>query len=135
MPFLQPDTEGREGPVPGSIDYRLARRQLLRALRGGDVSRGDVCDAQRELLRVAANHSRRATVPCPVCGESTLRLVRFVFAPRLPAGGRVVEDRKHLEKLAQRYGGRPNVRTYTVEVCLSCRWNHLIDVVPLGAAS
>lgn len=60
-----------------------------------------------------------------------MRLVRFVFAPRLPAGGRVVENSEHLKKLAQRYGGRPNVRTYTVEVCLSCRWNHLIEVVPL----
>lgn len=135
MPFLQPDTEGREGPVPGSIDYRLARRQLLRRLRAGDVARGDVCDAQRELLRVAANHSRRATAPCPVCGDTTLRLVRYVFAPRLPAGGRVVEDRAQLAKLAQRYGGRPNARTYTVEVCLECRWNHLIEVVPLAAAS
>lgn len=135
VPFLQSDTEGREGPVPGSVDYRLARRQVLRALREGGVSRGDVCDAQHELLRVAANHSRRATAPCPVCGESTLRLVRYVFAPRLPAGGRVVEDHEHLRRLAERYGGRPNVRTYTVEVCLTCRWNHLIDVVPLGKAS
>ena len=132
VPFRQPDTEGREGRVPGSVDYRLARRALLRRVRSGEVSRNDVCDAQRELLRVGANHSRRATAPCPLCGESTLRLVRFVFAPRLPAGGRVVENQADLRRLTDRYGGRPNARTYTVEVCLSCRWNHLIEVVPLG---
>jgi len=61
--------------------------------------------------------------------------VRFVFAPRLPAGGKVVEGREQFEKLAERYGGKPNARTYTVEVCRSCRWNHLIEVVPLAKVS
>ncbi|MFV0315531.1 MAG: DUF5318 family protein [Microthrixaceae bacterium] len=131
MPFLQPDTEGRQGRVPGSIDYRLARRQLLRRVRSGETPRNDVCDAQRELLRVGANHSRKATAPCPVCAEATLRIVRFAFAPRLPAGGRVVEDQADLRKLASRYGGKPGARVYSVEVCLSCRWNHLLEVVPL----
>lgn len=131
VPFLQPDAPGREGSQPGSIDYRLARRQLLRRLRAGEVSRGDVCDAQRELIRVANNHSRKATVPCPVCGEQALRLVSYVFAPRLPAGGRVVENRADLKRLAARYGGKPNARTYTVEVCIECGWNHLLDIVPL----
>lgn len=101
-------------------------------MRSGEVSRGDVCDAQRELIRVAHNHSRRATAPCPVCAESSLRLVSYVFAPRLPAGGRVVEGRADHERLARRYGGKPNARTYTVEVCIECRWNHLLEVVPLG---
>lgn len=132
MPFLQPDTPGRQGARPGSIDYRLARRQLLRRVRSGEVALRDVCDAHRELLRVAVNHSRKATVPCPVCGESKLRLVSYVFAPRLPAGGRVVENSADHDRLARRYGGRPNARTYTVEVCTACRWNHLIEVVPLG---
>lgn len=84
---------------------------------------------------MAVNHSRGATAPCPVCGEPKLRLVRYVFGPRLPSGGRVVEDRVHLSKLAERYGRGPNARTYTIEVCLDCRWNHLIEVVPLDAAS
>jgi hypothetical protein len=132
VPYLQPDTEGREGSVPGSIDYRLARRALLRRVRAGEVARNEVCDAQPELMRVGTNCSRRATAPCPVCGESSLRLVQYAFAPRLPAGGRIVEDRAALRKLAERYGGRPQARTYTVEVCLECRWNHLIEVVPLG---
>ncbi|MEZ5237703.1 MAG: DUF5318 family protein [Microthrixaceae bacterium] len=86
VPFLQPDAPGREGAAPGSIDYRLARRQLLRRVRSGEVSRGDVCDAQRELIRVAHNHSRRATAPCPVCAESSLRLVSYVFAACPPVG-------------------------------------------------
>jgi len=132
VPFLQPETEGREGAVPGSVDYRLARRQLLRRVRSGEVRRNDVCDAHPELLRVGANCSRKATVPCPVCGESTLRIVQYAFGPRLPSGGRIVEGRAALRKLAERYG-RPGARTYTVEVCLDCRWNHLVEVMPLEA--
>lgn len=133
MPFLQPESPGREGSVPGSVDYRLARRRLLHRYRAGELTRGDICDAQRELLRVGTNCSRRATAPCPVCGESTLRIVQFAFGPRLPAGGRVVDGRSDRMKLAERYGKREGVRTYTVEVCLECRWNHLLDVVPLRA--
>lgn len=132
MPFLRPDSSGREGPLPGSVDYRLARRQLLRRLRAGEVSRLDVCDAQPELLRVGAHHSRKATAPCPVCAEPSLRLVQFAFGPRLPAGGRVVEGRAGLRKLVERYARSPGARTYTVEVCLDCRWNHLIEVIPLA---
>jgi len=134
VPFLQPEAPGREGSTPGSVDYRFARRQLLARYRAGELSREDVCDAQGELLRVGANCSRKATAPCPVCGESTLRLVQFVFGPRLPSGGRVADGRAELRKLAERYGRNSSARTYTVEVCLTCRWNHLLEVVPLAAA-
>ena len=116
------------------MDYRFARRRLLHRYRSGELTREDVCDAQGELLRIGTNCSRKATAPCPVCGESTLRIVQFAFGPRLPAGGRVVEGRAGLRKLAERYGHQESARTYTVEVCLSCRWNHLLQVAPLGAS-
>jgi len=112
------------------VDHRFARRQLLHRYRAGELSRDEVCDAQAELLRVALNCSQRSTVPCPVCAESTLRVVRFVFGTRLPAGGRAVATRAELQKLAEGPGER---RCYTVEVCTSCRWNHLLQVAPLGA--
>ena len=118
-------------PSPGSIDYRFARRQLLRRFRAGELARNDVCDAQSELLRIGTNCSRRRRCrarcardrPCGWCGSCSARGCRPVAA--------VVEDRAELAKLAERYGGRPPARTYTVEVCLECRWNHLIEVVPL----
>ena len=128
VPFLQPESAGRPGSTPGSIDYRFARRQLLRRYRSGELSVEDVCDAQRELMRVALNCSSGSTVPCPVCGETTLRLVRFVFGPKLPPGGRPVAGRAEMLKLATPRGDR---RCYTVEVCTSCRWNHLLQVTPL----
>ena len=129
MPFLQPETPGRPGPTPGSVDYRFARRQLLHRFRAGELDRTDVCDAQSELLRVGHNCSQRATAPCPVCGESQLRLVRYVLGPRLPAGGKVVAGRAELRKVTE---GRVGARCYTVEVCLACRWNHLLRVDPVG---
>ncbi len=129
MPFLQPESAGRPGDAPGSVDYRFARRQLLHRYRAGELDRSDVCDAQRELLRIAEHCSQGSTVACPVCAESTLRVVRFVFGPRLPPGGRVVATRAELRRLGEERSGR---RCFTVEVCTSCRWNHLLQVAPLG---
>ena len=37
----------------GGIDYRLAREATLAAFRDGDLSREQLCDAQRELVRNA----------------------------------------------------------------------------------
>jgi len=132
VPFTQPDASGRPGRAPGSVDYRFARRQVLARVRAGSIPRGDVCDAQRELLRVAEHCSQRATAPCPVCAESRLRIVRYVFGPRLPAGGRVVTSRAELRKLA---ANRTGLRCYVVEVCLGCRWNLCIEVAPVESRS
>ena len=132
MPFLQPEGHGRPGSTPGAIDYRFARRQLLHRYRSGELSREDVCDAQRELLRIAHNCSSGSTVACPVCSASELRIVRFVFGPRLPPGGRPVATRAELRKLTTPRGDR---RCYTVEVCTACRWNHLLQVSPLTPAT
>jgi hypothetical protein len=129
VPFLQPESSGRPGKVPGSVDYRFARRQLLFRYRAGELARVDVCDAHSELMRIALHCSQRSTVSCPICDQSTLRIVKFVFGPKLPAGGRVVKTRAELKKLALE---RPNRRCYSVEVCTSCRWNHLLEVSPIS---
>ena len=91
-----------------------------------------MCDAQVELMRIAINCSQGSTAPCPVCAEKTLRVVRFVFGPKLPPGGRPVSTRAELRKLATARGDR---RCYTVEVCTSCRWNHLLQVAPLTSTA
>lgn len=114
------------------MDYRFARRKLLQQYRAGAVARVDICDAQAELMRIAINCSQRSTVSCPVCAEPTLRILRFVFGPRLPPGGRPVNTRAELRKLAAAHAGR---RCYSVEVCTSCRWNHLLQIEPLGESA
>jgi hypothetical protein len=122
--FLANGVVGRPGSTPGSVDYRLARRRALRGLRSGDADVADLCDAQGELLRVAASCSEPSRERCPVCAEDALRIVRFVFGPRLPKGGRCVTSRAELRRLADRAGEH---RCYVVEVCTDCRWNHLLS--------
>jgi len=130
MEFLQPRAKGRPGTSPGSVDYRLARKRVLRGLRSGDADPADFCDAQRELLRVALACSEHSDEPCPVCKEPDLRIVRFVFGPRLPKGGLCVTSKGELRRLADRSGEH---RCFVVEVCPSCRWNHLLSTYLLGA--
>lgn len=130
MEFLLSADGGRPGATPGSVDYRLARRRMLRGFRAGDVDRTEICDAQAELVRVALSCSEPAGQPCPVCDADVLAHVRFVFGPRLPKGGRCVTSRAELARLAQRAGEH---RCYLVEVCPSCRWNHLLSTHLLGA--
>lgn len=121
--FLQPVEGGRPGAMPGTIDYRLDRRRVLRALRDGRVDRSELCDAQAELIRVAKEFSTAAPTPCPVCELRELRHVRYVFGPRLPAGGRCINSAKELDRLASKAG---QFRCYLIEVCVDCRWNHLL---------
>ena len=122
--FPDASGRGRPGGAPGMIDYRLDRRRTLRAFRSGELDRQEICDAQIELMRVGRDYSKAATTPCPVCEERTLRHVRFVFGPRLPPAGRCVTSAKELERLAQKAA---DYRCYLVEVCIGCRWNHLLS--------
>ena len=98
-------------------------------MRAGEVDREEVCDAQIELMRVGRDYSRAASKPCPICGERTLKNVRFVFGPRLPSQGRCVTSAKEMQQLAERAGEH---RCYLVEVCIGCRWNHLLSSYLLG---
>lgn len=121
---MVPDQPGKPGPSPGSVDYRLNRRRAVRALRDGSLSREEACDAQLELMRVAQNFSKAARGPCPACAKRELRHVRYVFGPRLPKGGRCVQSDAEIERIAAKAG---EFRCFLIEVCRSCRWNHLLS--------
>lgn len=129
MQFVDSGGQPGEPVAPGVVDYQLARRRVLRRFRAGELQRNDVCDAQRELMRVAHECSETVRRRCPICDVPGLRIVRFVFGPRLPPGGRCVVPGQELTKLAQRSGEH---RCYVVEVCVSCRWNHLQRVAVLS---
>ena len=117
------------GRLPGQVDYRLVRWHTVEEFRKGRLSRRDVCDAHPELLR-AARHTGQATQrECPICAESDVVLVSFVFGPRLPAHGRCVTSKSEMTKL----GRRPEeLACYVVEVCAGCSWNHLVRSFALG---
>jgi hypothetical protein len=113
----------------GIVDHRLARRMLINQVRSGRLGQEYVCDAHPELIRAARNVGTVTSTCCPICEQSDLRIVTYVFGHRLPAHGRCVSTAKELRKL----GARPDELTaYVVEACVECRWHHLLRVLPVG---
>lgn len=108
---------------PGEIDYRLERQRILAAFRSGARSSLQVCDAQDELVRNASHCGTPAVEPCPVCASPTLVHVTYVFGPRLPSSGRCMTSLAEMQRLARR---KAPYSAYVVEVCVDCRWNHLV---------
>lgn len=115
----------------GGIDYRLAREATLSAFRDGDLSREQVCDAQKELVRNAEFCGTPAGRDCPICETATLVEVTYVFGPRLPKHGRCVTSDKEMARLAAR---KSSSQGYVVEVCPVCRWNHLTETRSIGGS-
>ena len=106
------------------VDYSLARRSLLLAVRRGLIGTTDVCDAHPELLRAARNIGLDDPRPCPVCSHETLKNVRYVYGEELKGNnGRVVYPNEWLGELAAQHD---QFTCYVVEVCIDCSWNHLV---------
>lgn len=132
MEQLWAQLPGRTTPS-GEVDYRISRQSTLRSLAAGEIERSEVCDAQRELMRVALGCSEPADEVCPVCASPDgLRLVRYVFGPRLGPGGRAVASIKELKAIGRRKG---EFRCYVIEVCSACAWNHLLRTFVVPSAN
>jgi hypothetical protein len=111
------------------VDHRLSRRHLINEFRRGRLRQDQVCDAHPELIRAARNIGAAASIACPICDEQHLKLVTYVFGPKLPSHGRCVSTAKELQAL----NARPDELTaYVVEACVSCKWHHLLRVLPVG---
>ena len=106
----------------GQVNYRLARNSIVREFHKGRLSRLDVCDAHPELLRAARNIGEATAEQCPICADTTVVLVSYLFGPGLPASGRCVTSLREITK-ANRAGG--DLACHVVEVCPDCSWNHL----------
>lgn len=111
------------------VDYTLAKRATLRELRGGRVTRRDVCDAHPELLRAARYAGEPTSLDCPVCEESRLVHVTYVFGAALRRDSGRVWPRASLGEL---HRSLEEFDCYVVEVCLDCSWNHLVQRYVLG---
>lgn len=111
-------------------DHRLQRRALLGQVASGARSRDEVCDAHPDLVRAGLHIGDEAREPCPICETENLRQVSYVFEGKgRSTGGRAV-PRESLTRQAERYG---DLTVYTVEVCLHCRWHHLLSSYQLLA--
>jgi Family of unknown function (DUF5318) len=117
------------GEGRGQVDHRLARQHMINEYRRGRLSQDQVCDAHPELIRAAKNVGTELSAPCPICEAPELRLVTYVFGPRLPAHGKCVTTAKELRTLDRR---RDELAAYVVEACIGCHWHHLRRVIPLG---
>jgi len=107
-----------------TVDYTLARRSVLAAVRRGTVGTSDVCDAHPELLRAARNIGSDDAKPCPICSHETLKHVSYVYGEELKRNnGRVVYPTEWLDELADSHD---QFTCYVVEVCIDCAWNHLV---------
>ncbi len=119
----------RGGFGRGVVDHRLARRALINEYRRGRLRQDQVCDAHPELIRAARAVGQRTATNCPICAEDRLSLVTYVFGPRLPKHGRCVAT---TAELAQFHRRPEEYAAYVVEACCTCRWHHLVRVLPLG---
>jgi hypothetical protein len=106
----------------GYIDYTLAKRARLREWEEGRLSRYDICDAHKDLLRAALYYGEDTGQECPVCHDATLVLVRYVFGEDLKRrNGRCFP----LEEIHMLGRDVDEFTCYVVEVCVRCAWNHL----------
>lgn len=123
-------TKRQPAPAGPAVDYRLARRSVLTAVRRGLLNTTDVCDAHPELLRAGKNIGDPLESPCPICSHESLRLVRYVFGDELGRdSGKVVYPEDWLKELA---ASRDQFTCYVVEVCVDCAWNHLVHSYMAG---
>lgn len=89
----------------------------------------DALDPHPDLLRAAAHHGVPAGVTCPWCRGDALVLLRYVYSDELgPFSGRIKTEAELIE-MAPEFGF---LDVYVVEVCQSCKWNHLLHTYVLG---
>ena len=113
------------------IDYALQRRSTLASLQrpGRTLARAEACDADPMLIRAAKHHGEPAGSPCPVCKSNDLTLLHHVFGDQLGQYSGRIKRISELEEMAHEYG---EFKVVVVEVCLACRWNHMILTYLLG---
>ena len=113
----------------GVVDHRLARRALINEFKRGRISKDTVCDAHPELIRAARNVGEPTDTLCPICVEVNVVLLTYVFGHGLPKHGKCLTDKREVEKLQRQ---PHDYAAYVVEACPSCRWHHLLRVLPIA---
>jgi hypothetical protein len=113
------------------VDYALQRRNSLLAMRRPQQALGDAdpCDADPLLLRSAADHGEPTGSNCPVCDDTTLLNLNYVFGEQLGQYSGRIKASAELVEMQDRYG---EFTVRVVEVCIECGWNHMITTYLLG---
>lgn len=111
------------------VNYALRRRATLASVHAGSTTVTDVCDAHPYLLRAAKHHGEPTEVRCPICRKANVTHVTYVYGDELGQYAGRVKRSPELTEMAAEYA---EFRVYVVEVCQSCRWNHLALSYVLG---
>nr|WP_218891429.1 DUF5318 family protein [Actinomycetospora corticicola] len=112
------------------VDYALQRRAHLADVAAGRTSTEDACDAGAYLLQAASYHGTATPTPCPLCRRDELVNVSWVFGDRL---GPVSGSARSADEIARLDDAAGEFTVHVVEVCRTCRWNHLVQSYVLGA--
>lgn len=104
------------------VSHEWERAAALREVRAGRLSEADVCDADFLLRAAATHHGVASARECPLCG-ATMRNTKWVYGEVL---GRRAGSARSEKEIAEFVAEGLEFTVHTVEVCLACRWNHLL---------
>ena len=105
------------------VSHEWERAATLRELRAGRITQESVCDADFLLRAAATHHGVDVTRACPICGGA-LRNTRWVYGETL---GRRAGSARSEQEIAEFVAEGLEFPVHTVEVCIGCRWNHLLS--------
>lgn len=113
------------------VSYALQRRSTLEALRRRTrtLTPIEACDADPMLIRAAMHHGELSGKDCPICDNTRMVTLRYVFGAQLGQYSGRIKSTAELEEMAHEYG---EFKVVVVEVCTECRWNHMIESYLLG---
>lgn len=106
-----------------ALSHALGRRRALESWRAGATRVESLCDADFLLVTAAKFHGWEVGQPCPVCGDSGLRRVYWIYGDTLghmSGTARTLEEIERIATLGHEFS------VHTVEVCPRCEWNHLL---------
>ncbi|MGP5659163.1 DUF5318 family protein [Corynebacterium falsenii] len=115
------------------IDHQLDRQRVLRRVRSGDISAGQVRNATPSLMSSADVLGTVVERACPLCGAHTLRETLWIHGAALGEKSGTARSVREIDGVVEAF---PELIIHTVEVCMTCRWNFLIreDIIGSGSA-
>lgn len=111
------------------VDHALSRRAAIDEWHRTGGLGSDACDAHPDLIRAARWHGETTDRDCPICRETQVVELRYVYGKELGAFSGRLHPRQEIRALALEHGV---LRVFVVEVCGNCHWNHVVTSYVVG---
>ncbi|QPK79071.1 DUF5318 family protein [Corynebacterium lizhenjunii] len=113
------------------VSHEWERATALRRLHQGNLRREDVCDADFLLRAAARHHGVDSPRPCPVC-QAPARVTLWIFGDALGRRAGSARPPQEVAQIARELAATAGAAAqeftvHAVEVCPTCRWNHLLE--------